>query len=343
MLTEYAKREWNHEKHIGETPIQIINEVKSHGAAAVAAINAAGLVNKNKEEFNRIKNDVYCYDALAKHYAAKASAALKVLRYKYSGDVKDLEAAVPDLEKSIAYYKQLVNLTKGTYRYANSMQTQQRKIPMRGVDGKYKTWEEVLVPFETELTVFKSRIDSIRLDAGSTKRTVYQQLKPATIKIISPLHTGYYFDKITMPFTDSVYSVKDVAPSLLSLRAVGFSMSEQQEHGTTLRFSCADSVTVLAGFFISKEKKYLPEPQLETNATANDYGQAEIKIANAVLIEGMPSVNVHAYSFGPGEHELTLGKGICLVLGFVDGHEKIPVYDASLNDPSNKNIDWLFE
>jgi hypothetical protein len=83
---------------------------------------------------------------------------------------------------------------------------------------------------------------------------------------------------------------------------------------------------------------------LETNASADDYGQAEIKISNAVAIDGMPPVNMHAYNFKAGTHQLRLGKGVCLVLGFVDGQQVIPIYDAMLmSDPRNKNIDWLFE
>ena len=29
MLTEYAEKEWKKEKHVGETPVQIINEVRA--------------------------------------------------------------------------------------------------------------------------------------------------------------------------------------------------------------------------------------------------------------------------------------------------------------------------
>ena len=42
------------------------------------------------------------------------------------------------------------------------MQTQQRKIPMRGVDGTYKHWKEMLPVFETELNTFQNKIDSLK-------------------------------------------------------------------------------------------------------------------------------------------------------------------------------------
>ena len=41
MLTEYSEKEWRHEKHIGETPVKVINDVKEHGRKAVEAIEKA--------------------------------------------------------------------------------------------------------------------------------------------------------------------------------------------------------------------------------------------------------------------------------------------------------------
>jgi hypothetical protein len=100
---------------------------------------------------------------------------------------------------------------------------------------------------------------------------------------------------------------------------------------------------LLIGFFDKKSSAFLPPPQLETDASANDYGQAEPRIANALLLTGMPAVNVHAWSFKPGEHTLELGKGLCLVLGFVKSRGKTGTYDAGLDEPGKKNLDWLFE
>jgi hypothetical protein len=345
MLIQYAERDWKGEKHIGETPVQIIEEVKLHGNKAVKAIDAVkGSVKKNVAEFSRLRNDMYCYRALATHYAQKTGAALQVLRYKYSNDSKDLEKALLLLQQSVESYKELVSFTKGAYLYANSMQTQQRKIPLRGVNGTYKTWAEVLTPFETELAIFKRKVDSIRVSQlKPMDKPIYPGLEPADINIISPFYSAYHPVKGEKIFSDTDIVVKASASSLQKLNALRSSLTERLHSGTSLKFGTKGNVSLLIGYFVSREKKYLQEPELETNATANEYGQAEIKIANALLIDGMPAVNVHAYSFGPGAHELLLGKGICLILGFVKGGQVIPVYDAALNDPDNKNIDWLFE
>ena len=127
-------------------------------------------------------------------------------------------------------------------------------------------------------------------------------------------------------------------------------LNEQIKYGTEIKFTCTKPLKVLVGFFkpqkaaFSKDTTFLKEPELETNASANDYGQAEIKIANAVVIRGMPPVNVHSYSFAAGDNVLKLAKGVCLILGFVDGDQVIPVYDAGLTEEGiKKEIDWLFE
>jgi hypothetical protein len=350
MLIQYAEKEWKGEKHVGETPPDIINKVRADGTKSVYKIElAAPHVTKNKDEFNRLTNDIHCYRTLAFHFAEKAEAALAVLRYKYSNDVNDLERALPHLEKSVSYYQELVNLTKGTYLYANSMQTQQRKIPLRGINGSFKTWAEVLVPFEDELQHFKRKIDSLKNPATKTE-TQRVVLTNADIRLFDTTDSRYIVDSLSNVFSDTSLSILDFARELKGLRGVQLSFMKQLKQGTELRFSSSLPVKLLVGYFnpqqaaFSKDSVFLKAPELETNAAANDYGQAEIKIANAIVIKGMPPVNVHSYNFPAGNNVLKLARGICLILGFVNNDELLPPYDAGLTESGNqKQIDWLFE
>ena len=351
MLIEYAEKDWKGEKHIGETPPQIIYEVKDHGKQAVAAIEkASASVTKNRDEFNRLKNDMYSYRALADHYAQKAEAALHVLRYKYSDNTKDLETALPILQQSVDSYKKLVALTRGTYLYANSMQTGQRRIPLRGVNGTFKTWEEVLVPFETELAHFRQSIDSLKENARRPPVAV-QPLRAANVTLRDSEVSRYTIDSTSVVFSDKNATIIRFAKELKGLQGLKLSSDAQLKTGTSFVFTTPTPVKVLVGFFKPEraafappDSIYLKAPELETNASANDYGQAEIKIANAIVIKGMPSVNIHSYSFPAGTHTLKLAKGVCLIAGFVDGNETIPVYDAGLTESGfKKQIDWLFE
>jgi len=336
-LSQYAEKEWKHQAHAGETPLQVCDEVTAEGAEAVAAIDrAAPAITINKDEFTRLRNDMDCYRSLADYYAAKARAALYVLNYKYSDDIRDLEKAKPLLQASLAAFKDLSRQTATTYLYANSMQTAQRKIPVRGVDGTFKTWDEMLPVYQQEYDQFTAHLDSL-------KTGMKQQTTLSSFSAVPMGMEDYSLDSGARPFTDSAWIIRDVAAPMKGLRGIKQAAQRQLLLGTKLAFTSKEPVDLLIGFFDEKGSVYLQPPQLETDASANDHGQADIRIANGAVVGGMPPVQVHAWSFGPGTHTLELGKGLCLVLGFVQPLEKGKAYDAGMNAPGKQNLDWLFE
>lgn len=345
MLIEYAAREWKGETHKGETPVQIIKEAMAHGQKAVQAIDkASGSVSISKEEFSRLKNDMYAYRALANYFSERVIAASHVLRYKYSAEINDLRKALLHLEKSVQFYKELTNLTKDAYLYANSMQTGQRKIPVGGDGGKNKTWTELLPFYEQELRNFKSNLDSLRNVSGNTAAKTNEPLKNEIVTVLNKGTEFYTVEKDQNVFSDSIALIKEFPVELRGLKGIRFSKKEQIEKGSAITFKTTKPVKVLVGYFSANDKAFLQPPNLETDASANDHGQAEVKIFNALSTEGMPAVNIHAFSFKPGTHALTLGKGIVLVFGFVNDDQKLKVYDAGIGvDEAKKELDWLFE
>jgi len=342
MLSEYAAKEWNHQPHTGETPVKVAADIVEEGRLSVEAIEKAGPgVTKDKDEYDRLKNDMHCYDAMANCYAHKVNAALWVLRYKYSNNLADLEKALPELETSLDYYKKMVGLTKDTYLYANSMQTKQRKIPVGGNDGKNKTWAEVLPYYQKELDNFKKNLDSLKSPNAVAKKTERVHLNDAVVMINGA--DLYKLSAGNKVYSDSGRIIKNIAPELKALQAIRLSEAKQVSDGTAISFTNAKPVKVIVGYFNSKAPQYLPEPQLETDASANDYGQADVKIANAIQIDGLPPVSIHTFSFKAGSNTLTLGKGACLILGFVNDDAPIPVYDAGLSNEGNiRDMRWLF-
>jgi hypothetical protein len=222
------------------------------------------------------------------------------------------------------------------------MQTQQRKIPIRGVNGTFKKWSEVLIPFEQELAHFKHKIDSLK---NNRSGGITQSVRLANAEVtIDGMNKFYVVDSSAKLFSDTTLSILFYAKELKGLEGVRLSFQQQMKKGTTISFQSSKPVKVLVGFFNSKDSSFLKAPELETNASANDYGQAETKIANALVIKGMPPVNIHSYSFNAGSNTLKLAKGAALILGFVNNEQGIPMYDAGLTETGiKKEIDWLFE
>lgn len=342
-LLQYAKKEWENKPHKGETPIWALNIVVKEGKEAIDAIEkAAPHITKNKEEFERLKNDIYCYNALANFYAQKVPAALLVLRYQYSEDVQDLEKAIPYLEKSIEWLKKLTGQTKDTYLYANSLQTSHRTIPISGAEGKNKTWTELLPHYKEELQNFKNNIALLK--SGNKKSVNIAPLKPASVNIISEDVATYNVGKGEHPFKDKGYQIKNLAKELQGLTGIKMSMDEQQEDGTEIRFENDKPVKLVVGFFNSKNRDYVSPAELEISVNTNNRGQANVRLLNAIGIPGLPPVNIHTYYYDAGKNVFKLDHGACLILGFIKGNETIKVRDAGFSGGGKgvNGLDWLF-
>ncbi|MBR1881077.1 MAG: hypothetical protein IJ804_10100, partial [Prevotella sp.] len=151
-LIEYVEKEYKKEQHVGELPLDIVDQCVEHGNnAARNVIFAVQNVGKHQEEFLRFANDMFCYWKFAESFRAKVLAAQQVLNYKWTKDLTYLDKAVPLLEQSMALWHELVAFADSTYLYANSMQTAQRRIPVGGDGGKMKTWGELEKVYQEEL------------------------------------------------------------------------------------------------------------------------------------------------------------------------------------------------
>ena len=345
ILLEYAKKEWENQPHVGETPRQIIDEIVQHGKLAAEAIDkAAEKVTKDKAEFQRLKNDVHCYNAFANFFSEKVEAAMLVLRYGYSNDIADLDKALPHLEKSIGHYKTLVNLTKDSYLYANSMQTAQRRIPIGGDDGNNKTWQELLPHYERELANFKRNLNLLKASKdGKIAREAGKPWEQVAVALLSESKGTYNVKKGTKVYGIPESEILEIAPELQNLKGISFVADTQNSEGTHLKFKNDKPVKLVVGYFNTDQKRFLFPPSLETNAAGNARGEAEVVLANAIKLKALPRVNIHTYQFEKGENELVLGKGRVLILGFIDANQTITSRDVGLiGDDEKDAVDWLF-
>lgn len=339
-LIEYVEKAWKHEPHRGELPLDIVAQVEAHGDRAVTAVDAvANKVTAHGDEFQRLRNDMHCYREFAYAFGYKVRAAEKVLNYKWGKDIGELEAAVPLLEQSLAHYRRLADLTRDTYLYANSMQTAQRRIPIGGDGGLNKHWTELLPYYEQELANLKRNIALLKADAHpATAPAHIAALRPAPVKVQDNIAQTTLVKGARL-FSDLDSVVTDFAPELQGLQAYVCSSQQQRNDGTRITFTTHQPVQLLVGYFRDDQRKYASAPKLETDAAANDYGQAEPVLTSALRIDGMPQVNVHAYHFDAGSHTLLLPKGLLLILGFTS--DPITLREVGLSG-TDKAIDWLF-
>ena len=349
-LIEYVEKEHKGEKHVGELPIDIVDECVNHGKKAIEELkNGLEKATRHQDELKRVCNDIACYATFAFAFQQKVLAAQQVLNYKWSKDTKYLDAALPLLEKSLDAWKMLCILTEETYLYANSMQTSQRRVPVGGDNGHYKTWKEMLPVYKEELENLKANIDKLHtpqpasaahippvpaanvqlIYAGSPKRSEGKSAEVACVPLA----------KDALLFDGRTERIDTVAPELQAMQALVLNRDTTRIQGTTVEFSCLEPVQMLVGFFVDDDPKWARPPKLETDATGNEYGQAEPVLSNAVNMTGMPTVNIHAYHFGAGHHVINLPKGIIMVAGFTTS--EIKPRDASLQGAGDE-IDWLF-
>jgi len=323
-IDEFVDKEWYHVAHKGETPTRIVEEVRAFSKSAVEAADAAApLVTRNKEEFERLRNDMRCIQALSESYASKVLAAIRLKRYTYSEDVNDMVEAEEHLSTSLAQFKRLAELTRTTYAFANTMQTAQRRIPVSGgADGKPANyhWTQLLPTYEKELADFRVEVAAVK--SGKTvksARTAVAPLKKAAIRVLSP-HAKAYFPTVgSRVFTDKPWEIQALAPELTGLPGIRFE-HEVAAAGNyePVEFECDVPVRLLVGYVQSKDKAWLQPPDMETDALAGENYVSEPLIHNAAVVDQMPAINLHEHRFPAGRHRLVVrGKGSFVILGVV--------------------------
>ena len=339
-LIEYVEKEWNGGQHVGELPLDIVDQCVTHGRKAVAEMEAITAVpTRHADEFERVRKDMMNYAVFAAAFQQKVLAAQQVLNYKWSKEIKYLDAAVPFLEESQKLWQQLAKMTDDTYLYANSMQTAQRRIPVGGDGGKMKTWSELSVVYQEELDALKANIAKLKAPTSSTVNAAIRAAAPAPVALLSPTKM-VTLEKGAILFEDRPDTpVDSIAPELVGLKAVVLNRDTTRIKGTTIEFNSDKPVKMLVGFFQDDDRKWANPPKLEIDATGNEYGQAEPVLTNAISIIQMPKVNVHNYVLPAGHHVMHLPKGIIMVAGFTSS--EIQPRDCGLNGAGNE-VDWLF-
>lgn len=350
-LEEYVEKEMKGLPHTGETPPQIAGEIRAHGEKAVKAIEeAAFYVTENKEEFERLKNDIHCISLLSDSYADKSRSAIHLLRYKYNRDIEELDTALIWLGESVRDFEHIAERTENTYLYANSLQVGFRQIPNSGEGGKNKHWSELLPLYKQELETFKVNMGKLKEEANFdySDSTVFK-MQPVPFELLSDNMEKYTLAKGEPVFRGSKIVLNELAPGLAGLTGIRFSESEAASEGVRFRFKVNEPVQLLVGYFNSTGPGFLEKPNLETNAFANERGGLGPIIRDAATFvtdsgSDYPEIDVHAYKYGAGTHEMDFGKGRFLILGIIGGIQNLKTRGSNQSQKIIKgDVNWLFE
>ncbi len=325
-LDEYVRKAWLHQPHAGETPESVLRHALASSRLAVAAIAAAApLVTTNQAEFLRLANDVRCIQKMGEFYAAKVRAAAGVLRYDFSHDRADMQQAETNLAASVQAYQGLVALTAATYRYANSMQTSQRKIPVPGGvhgHGTNYLWSHLLPLYQAELAAFQAQVAALPPSQSGPVAVAGVNASPwpsAAFQLISTNAETYAVHLGARVFTDRPFAISRLAGELSGLTGIRFSHAlAKQGRYQPVELEFPQPVRVLVGFFQSGAKAWLPAPQLEFDANADERGGVETVLQNAATISACPGLDLHAFAYAAGRQKLEFsGRGSFVILGIV--------------------------
>ena len=347
-LIDYVEFEHFDIPHNGELPLDVVEQCVAHGRKASEMIDkmyALAKPTRHQDELRRVANDVACYALFALSFQQKVLAAEQVLHYKWTKDIKYLDAAIPLLQNSMNLWKVLSRMTDETYLYANSMQTAQRRIPIGGDNGNFKTWSEMTPVYQEELDTFKENVEKLKHPVAHTDTKIPAAI-PANVTILSP-----HLSPLTPPLSPLQKGailfenrpdtpVDSVAPELAGLQALVLNRDSTRIIGTTIEYESDKPVKMLVGLFKDDDSKFAKAPKLEIDATGNEYGQAEPLLTNAISIVQLPKVNIHQYTLPAGRNTIRLPKGILMVAGFTQSD--IKPRNCGLNGPSSE-VDWLFQ
>ncbi|MCA9259651.1 MAG: hypothetical protein KDA61_10650, partial [Planctomycetales bacterium] len=311
-LDEFVRREWDGLPHEGETPIDVASEAVHFASRAVKAMDAAAEhVTRNHAEFDRLHNDCRCILAMSLHYQAKTNAARLVLRHRRSGAGQDLLDAARSLDESVEHYRQLVDLTDEAYRFANSMQIGHRRIPYRGAEGgapAFYHWRQVLPRFETEALEFRRSLpvgDAATTDAApsggkrpnSDNSAAFAEAEYALPNAHPPTYRLAPGDCV---FSDRPAVIKTLVPELVGLKAVRTPYDSAAAANCDLEIDLSHAARILVGYFRTTEPGWRRPPNPDIDARAYERDEVEPLLTDAVVIEGMPPVDVYAFTVPQG-------------------------------------------
>ena len=349
---DYMAKELKQEGHVGETPYDMIEEVTYHANRALDRYKKVlSLTGSGNPAVDLIGTDIRAVFHMTRHYCLKLEAAMEILRYKYTmdskcrGDLELLNKAKDVWEEALEEYRRLTGITKETYLYANSMQTPQRKIPFPNGEA-YGHWEQCLPEYEKEFENFKKHLFELRegIYPGDKEETIEAApLTGAGFQILSGDIEEFELKKGNSVFSDCEMKIQNLAPELLGLKGIRMGLGKAIEGGVKVKLELTEDSCILVGYMDGRSIEWLQLPDLETNTHADDRGGLAVVYRHAIKAESCPVINIHAYRYEKGVHEIYFGTGGFVIAGIIPRTQVLVPRNADLAGEGYDTLDWLYE
>ena len=170
-----------------------------------------------------------------------------------------------------------------------------------------------------------------------------EPLKNSEFHLLSDNCETYIIEKGASVFTDYESPIQNTAQEVAGLTGIRFGLGEAIESGVTMKVELKEDSLILVGYMNAKGVEWLQVPDLETNTHADDRGGLAVVYGSAIYAEGCPLINVHAFRYEKGTHEIYMGTGGYTIVGIVPIDAPIKVRNAGLSDNSLDKLDWLYQ
>ena len=102
-------------------------------------------------------------------------------------------------------------------------------------------------------------------------------------------------------------------------------------------------IHIFIGYFKAPGPQWNQVPTLETNTQADDRGGLMPVIKSAMKVTSTPPVDIHAFRYEKGRHQIFLGTGSFLIVGVVPMDQPIAARNAQMEKENLQSLDWLYE
>ena len=352
-LEQFAATEAAGEVHVGETPLDVVDAARHFATKALAAVTAGqASVRTNEAEYQRLHSDARAIALIADFYDLRVRAAVEILRARcaHEGDylaiLPRLHTAIDLVERSVAVYRELAALTEVTYRYANSMQTPQRKVPFP--NGKeYGHWRQCLPEYEGELDNLRANADLLAAGQLPPALVRREQASEPFDEIELTLHSEgaekFHVAEGAALFAGGAGTVRVCAAEVDGLTGVRFDKATAVAGAVTVDFSLAEAGHLLVGYFAGSGPEWLKVPDLETNTHADDRGGLTPVLVTGLSVDWHPTVDVHAFRYEAGRHTFAPGTGAYVILGAVPDGQQFTGRVVQPLEEGTDTFDWLYE